>query len=293
MRILTIGSLAMLFTIGAVLVATPAALADHPQVTVVPAAGSGVAGCQDEPEGCYIPTEAAVDVGGTVIFSNTDTLAHTFTAGTAAGGTTGVFDSGLVIAGATYEYTPETVGEIPYFCIVHPWMEGVIVAQAVDEMKDTHDDKDTHGDRMMKEATATGMMSDGTMVKIYTSEPTEGEMLDVTIKFKDSDGMMKEHVNYDIMVMQNGETVLGDEGAHQHEGKGKHMTQSLSSSDPVDITVTFQGYGIDDPKEGPVGEEVTFTNIVPEFGTITMMILAVAIIGIIAVTAKSRVIPRL
>ena len=35
--------------------------------------------------------------------------------------------------------------------------------------------------------------------------------------------------------------------------------------------------------------EIIGTNVIPEFGTIAMMILAVAIIGIIAVTAKSRI----
>ena len=83
-----------------------------------------------------------------------------------------------------------------------------------------------------------------------------------------------------------------DEGAHHHEGTGMHTTASLSSSDPVDITVTFQGYGVEDPKTGPIGEQVVFSNVVPEFGTIAMMVLAVAIISIVAVTAKSRVIPR-
>ena len=101
-----------------------------------------------------------------------------------------------------------------------------------------------------------------------------------------------EHVNHDIMVTQNGEDVLHDEGAHHHDGKGVHSTAPLSSSDPVDITITFQGYGVDDPKTGPIGEEVVFSNVVPEFGTIAMMILAVAIISIVAVTAKSRVVPR-
>ena len=80
-------------------------------------------------------------------------------------------------------------------------------------------------------------------------------------------------------------------GAHHHGGSGMHTTAPLSSSDPVDITITFQGYGVDE-KTGPIGEEVVFTNVVPEFGTIAMMILAVAIISIVAVTAKSRVVPR-
>ena len=101
-----------------------------------------------------------------------------------------------------------------------------------------------------------------------------------------------EHVNHDMRVTQQGGEYMNDEGAHHHDGTGIHTTAPLSSSNPVDITVTFQGYGVDDPKTGPIGEEVVFTNVVPEFGTIAMMILAVAIISIVAVTAKSRVVPR-
>ena len=135
---------------------------------------------------------------------------------------------------------------------------------------------------MEGEASATGMLSDGTEVEIWASAPKAGEMMEITIVFDDS-----EHVNYDVMVTQNGETVLDDMGAHEHEGIGTHMTAALSSDDPVDITITFQGYGID-TLTGPIGEEVVFTNVVPEFGTIAAMILAVAIVSIIAVTAKSK-----
>jgi predicted secreted protein with PEFG-CTERM motif len=127
------------------------------------------------------------------------------------------------------------------------------------------------------------MLSDGTEVEIWTTAPTAGEMMEITIVFDES-----EHVNHDIMITQNGETVLDDTGAHHHEGMGTHMTAPLSSSDPVDITVTFQGFGVDDPKTGPIGEQVVFTNVVPEFGTIAAMILVVAIVSIIAVTAKSK-----
>ncbi|MFQ5440168.1 MAG: PEFG-CTERM sorting domain-containing protein [Nitrosopumilaceae archaeon] len=82
-------------------------------------------------------------------------------------------------------------------------------------------------------------------------------------------------------------------GAHHMNGKGMQNTAPLSSSDPVEITVTFQGYGVHDPKTGSIGEKVVFSNIVPEFGTVAVMILTVAIISIIAIPAKTRVIPRL
>lgn len=281
----TISSFFVLFAIVAGLVATtPAAFADHSEVTISPAPGSGAPGCEETAEGCYIPKEATVDVGGKVIFSNTDTAAHTFTAGTAAEGPSGAFDTSLVIAGSSYEWTPTTVGEFPYYCMVHPWMAGLIVVQEAgqEEMTDEHT-----GEEMQMDATATGMLSDGTKVSIMTSAPTSGEKMEIAVEFAGS-----EHVNHDIMATQNGEVVLNDIGAHHHDGKGVHETAPLSSSDPVEITITFQGYGVDDPKTGPIGEQVVFSNIVPEFGTVAMMILAVAIISIVAITAKSKVIPR-
>ena len=280
MKTKAIGSLFVLFAIVAGLVAlTPAAFADHTEVTITPAPGSGAPGCETTAEGCYIPKEATVDVGGKVIFSNTDTAAHTFTAGTAAEGPSGAFDSSLVIAGSSYEWTATTAGEFPFYCMVHPWMAGLIVVQEAG-----HDDT---GEEHTEDASATGMLSDGTEVSVWTSTPTSGEKMEISVEFHGA-----EHVNHDIMVTQNSEEVLNDIGAHHHDGKGMHTTAPLSSSDPVEITITFQGYGIDDPKTGPIGEVVVFSNVVPEFGTIAMMILAVAIISIVAVTAKLRVIPR-
>ena len=96
------------------------------EITITPASGSGSPSCENTVDGCFIPRKASVAVGGKVIFSNTDTSAHTFTSGTATEGASGVFDSGLVVAGSSYEWTPTTEGEVPYFCMVHPWMTGTI-----------------------------------------------------------------------------------------------------------------------------------------------------------------------
>ena len=73
MKTKAISSFFVLFAIAAVMVSsTPAAFADHTEVTIEPIAGSGTPGCEETPEGCFMPGTATVDVGGVVIFSNTD-----------------------------------------------------------------------------------------------------------------------------------------------------------------------------------------------------------------------------
>ncbi len=141
MKTKALGSFFVLFAIAAGIVtmtAPTAVFADHSEVTVKAAAGSGFSGCQDTPEGCYIPSTATVDVGGVVIFSNTDSAAHTFTSGVAedADSVGAIFDSGLVITGNSFEWNPTEVGEVPYFCIVHPWMTDTIIVTYSDGSSD-------------------------------------------------------------------------------------------------------------------------------------------------------------
>ena len=82
-------------------------------------------------DGCYIPSTAVVDVGGKVIMTNTDTIgAHTFTSGIIDGfaqNPSGLFDSGILASGESIEWYPDTVGEVPYYCMLHVWMVGTIV----------------------------------------------------------------------------------------------------------------------------------------------------------------------
>jgi plastocyanin len=97
-------------------------------ITITPTQGSGTTGCEETSQGCYLPSVATVNLGGTVIFSNTDTTVHTWSEGT-TGDPTLVFDTSMVMPGASYEYIPDTVGEFSYFCMVHPWMTGVLIVQ--------------------------------------------------------------------------------------------------------------------------------------------------------------------
>ena len=264
MKTKAISSFFVLFAIAAGIVAmTPAAFADHSEVTIVPAAGSGAPGCEETADGCYIPGTATVDVGGVVIMSNTDSAAHTFTSGTPEGGPDGVFDTSLLMVNNSFEWNPTTVGEQSYFCMVHPWMQGVIIVQEAGA--------DEGGDLMV--IITDSAVLDGTQVELEFSEL---------------------HVNYEITAMQNGETIY-TETAHAMENTATHQIDAVGSDEnPIDIDIVSLGIGApgeEDSWTGPTGSVAT-AKVVPEFGTIAMMILAVAIISIVAVTAKSRVVPR-
>ena len=114
------------FIVSGVAFSTPA-FADHPKTDISVVPGSSVPGCDKTLE-CYDPSFMTIEVGSEVIWSNDDSAAHTVTSGTATDGPDGKFDSGLFLAGTTYSFMFESVGEYPYFCIVHPWMTGTITA---------------------------------------------------------------------------------------------------------------------------------------------------------------------
>jgi plastocyanin len=66
--------------------------------------------------------EVRVPVGTTVRWVNKDPLAHTTTA-------EGVWDSGLVEPGGTFEFTFTKAGTYNYICTPHPFMKGTIVVE--------------------------------------------------------------------------------------------------------------------------------------------------------------------
>jgi len=92
-------------------------------VTIPP--GAAVPGCDDTDE-CYLPYTISVATGATVLWSNDDSAPHTVSSGTVDGGLTGVFDSGLFMAGDSFEFTFNEAGTYDYFCLIHPWMTGII-----------------------------------------------------------------------------------------------------------------------------------------------------------------------
>jgi plastocyanin len=99
--------------------ATPSdAAAGTVMITIVPgAAGLG--------PNAYSPDPAVVAVGSTVMWMNTDSIAHTATS------STGIWDSGVIAPGGSFSRVFSTTGTFPYYCTIHgaAAMSGTVVVQ--------------------------------------------------------------------------------------------------------------------------------------------------------------------
>jgi amicyanin len=92
---------------------------------VTMAVGSGAPGCEENNE-CYLPYQVEISSGETVIWTNTDSAAHTVTSGAPANHD-GNFDSGMMMVNQTYEFTFTDSGDYDYHCMLHPWMTGKVM----------------------------------------------------------------------------------------------------------------------------------------------------------------------
>jgi len=261
--------------------------------------GSSAPGCETTNE-CYIPYEASIGVGHTVTWSNDDTAAHTVTSGSASGGPDGVFDSNLFAAGTTFSHTFEEEGTFDYFCMVHPWMVGSVMvetamaAETGEEVMHEEDKTSSTETKMMATESAISNI-DATEVKITldhditggkvlsVSPDTEASSLIITLETTES-GSITMTLPRDVI-----DAKIGDEDDAFFvlvDGEEVEFEEASTDMDRT-LTIMFPA-GVDKI-------EIIGTFVVPEFGTITMMILAVAIISIVAVSSKSRlsIMPRL
>lgn len=88
----------------------------------------------------YDPPELIVQVGDTVTWTNDDREGHTVTSGDGAGRfdwmgsknlgeSDGIFDSKRFMPEESWSYTFEEAGSFNYFCVIHPWMEGIVFVE--------------------------------------------------------------------------------------------------------------------------------------------------------------------
>lgn len=76
-----------------------------------------------KPDAWYRPSPIRVHVGQRVVWTNKDSDPHDVTAND------GVFASGPIPAGGTYQLVTSRPGTYRYFCTIHPGMHGVIIVE--------------------------------------------------------------------------------------------------------------------------------------------------------------------
>ncbi len=157
---------------------SPASFADHSEITITPVPGSGFPDSGCEVDGCYNPNTATVDVGGVVIFSNTDSVSHTFSSGVPSDDIIGTeFNTGILAPGDSAEWIPENIGEFAYFDMIHPWMQGTIIVQEAGE--ETHSEE-TVVEEVVEETVVEEVVEE-TVVEEVVEETVVEEVVDETV----------------------------------------------------------------------------------------------------------------
>lgn len=278
--------LTSMFLIGFI---TTTSFAYAEQVSVSLPQGTSVAGCEETNE-CFLPPVITVNPGDEVVWSNDDSVVHTVTSGTISDAD-GLFDSNLFMAGETFSHTFDTLGNYDYFCKVHPWMVGQVLVTVGGGIE-----KEL-GTITIGSTVESNVEIDNLIANVVSSDGYANEVMTIDVTITDLNSNPAEHITYNIQVIHGTMVLLNEEG-HMHDGAitNTHTTKALtidaSDDSPVTITVNAVGFGHGEQYQEVFGE-IAKKQVVPEFGTVVMMILVVSIIGVIGITAKSRIIPRL
>lgn len=207
-------------------------------------------------------------IGDTVKWQNADTAAHTVTSGNVQDGPSDLFDSGLFPPGQQFSYTFDEIGNYPYYCVVHPWMDGIIMVTAgysiIPNVGKQAGDGSTYFDVEYDFNRLLGNPIIDTEQKSITFEiigQSQSENKDLELR------LPSELIDGNFIIWIDGE--------------------KLSDFDQVqdgNVNVVFLSVEHDSKLLTIMG-----TSVVPEFGAIGVMVLLISIISVIALSAKSRI----
>lgn len=88
---------------------------------IIPNGNSGMGNA-----GFYIPLNAQVKAGTTLVWINDDVVPHTIQSQDEDGSVIGLFNSDIMSTGEQFSHTFEEPGVYNYFCTLHPWRVGSV-----------------------------------------------------------------------------------------------------------------------------------------------------------------------
>ena len=187
----------------------------------------------------YDPPQIFVTVGDTITWYNDDRESHTVTSGDSPGRfgwmdnkdfgkPDGIFDSGRFLPGESWSYEFEESGTFSYFCIIHPWMEGIVIVEK--EIPDyPHDATGKQLEFPLLQYTPdrnieVNLSWDPPVIKTH-------EKIQFVYQFYDpKTNSNLANMKYDFIIFQNGKEIFRDDGLSQIGGDYRNFVFSDSGS---------------------------------------------------------------
>ncbi len=208
-----------------------------------------------------------ISIGDTIIWKNGDGAKHTITSGTVEKGPDGVFGgTDFLVPGEFYRFTFTEKGLFPYFCLIHPWMIGSVIV--TDGYKIVPNVGKDIGDGLTSfnvEYQYTGNISNAIVNE---------EQKSITFTLI-SDG---KSIDHNLLIFLPSELL---EGPYVIFVDGKKI---------LDFEYILDDVSFIDVELSENSKQITIvgTNIVPEFGILSIIVLGCAVASVIFIQ-KSRV----
>ena len=200
----------------------------------------------------------------------------------------------MIMAGGSFSFTFDEAGSYDYFCMVHPWMAGLVIveAEAAEEPEpeaapvveeEVHEEVHESVPPTMSVAstTMTGNTGPGDMLDLLDWTISNGDVLSMHVDEEASSLVIEIDATDDgeLFVGLNADYIGSDDGTFFIIVNGEEWQDYEQAG--MDLYI--------DIPAGTESVEIVGSYAVPEFGTIAMIVLAVAIVSIIAITAKTRI----
>lgn len=223
----------------------------------------------------YDPPIITVFVGDTITWYNDDREGHTVTSGQSSGrfgwmnkdfGTPdGIFESGRFMPQETWSYAFEKEGTFPYFCTIHPWMEGAVKVQPLIPNFPV----DSLGNQIA--VPAVGYTADNLIEIDLTWEPnvikTHEKVVFIYQTYDPATNSNLDKMSYDIIIEQNGKEIFRDDGITSVGGDYRNFL--FEEAGPINIRFeNIESWGTSGIESGARGQPAHPSLRVIQFGTI-------------------------
>lgn len=230
-----------------------------------------VKGAASKTNDAFSPNPIKAAPGDTVVWTNKDTAIHTVTSGTASNpenkfGTDSGGNPILISPNKTFQFTFADAGDFPYYCQLHPAMVGMVTVAAGGG---GNDGGNNGGQATEKSIDVVG--PGGEAFKV-SSKSAGGHATKVTVMPEDKmvkvdfDGSGDVELTLPNAMISGISAVTADDKPVQFQ-----QTSSTASDTTIKFTVP----------DGATSVNVAGATVVPEFGVVAALVLAVSLVAVI------------